>query len=657
MSKLSVTIANRRPCVNLELDPGACSLTRKQLVLITRHSTMTIRSAVLAAVLAASCWVSLPATSSLMPVDDIRPGMVGIGRTIFRGSELEEFKVHILGVLRNIQGPRRDLILAKLEGGPLADTGVAQGMSGSPVYVDGRLIGAVSYSIGAFPKEAIAGITPIEEMKDATGMTRRTAAAQARLDLPITREGLAAALNATYARLAPFAARPSDVQTIGLPAAAAQLSTMLRPIATPVIMSGFDPATVDLISGPFREAGFTPSAAGAASKPPVDAPAGPLREGDAVGITLIGGDIEMGATGTVTHIDGDRVYAFGHPLFNLGPAEFPMTRAYVYTMMPSLMTSFKISSLGETIGTMQQDRATAIAGTLGKGPAMIPMRVTLESQRGQGAQASTTSRTFTFQLVNDQLFTPLLAYVAMFNTLGTYERQFGAATFTIKSRARITGHGDLTVEDVFTGDSPILGAATAVAGPITMLLSNDIEPVSLDGLDITVASSETPRSATIERVWIDEVRPRAGRSIPLKVLTRSYRGEETISTVPIDIPANASGQLSVLVTDGRQLNAIEQRELRRSLQPQSIAQMMRVLNATRRNNRIYIRLLTGTPGAVVNGEALTALPPSVLAVLEGDRNGGSFTPIRSAALGEWEIPMNAAVVGSRVLTIDIEPRR
>lgn len=619
---------------------------------------MTFRTTAVAAALAAFCWVSLPATSALMPVDEIRPGMVGVGRTIFKGTDLEEFKVHILGVLRNIQGPRRNLILARLEGGPLADTGVAQGMSGSPVYVDGRLIGAVSYSIGAFPKEAIAGITPIEEMKDATGMTRRRATAQARLELPITREGLTAALRATYGRLAPFATNPSDVQAIGLPSAAgAQLGTMLRPIATPLIMSGFDPATVDLIAGPFRDAGFTPVVTGTASNLEREAATGPLREGDAVGVKLITGDIEMGATGTITHIDGDRVYAFGHPLYNLGPAEFPMTRAYVYTMMPSLMTSFKISSLGETIGTLQQDRATAIAGTLGKGPALIPMKVTLESQRGQGAEAARTARTFTYQLVNDQLFTPLLAYVAMFNTLGTYERQFGAATFSIKSRARIAGHGDLTVEDVFTGDSPILGAATAVAGPITMLLSNDIAPVALEGLDITIESSETPRSATIERVWIDEVRPRAGRSIPLKVLTRSYRGEETISTVPIDVPANASGQLSVLVTDGRQLNAIEQRELRRSLQPQSIAQMLRVLNSTRRNNRIYIRLLTGTPGAIVNGEALTALPPSVLSVLEGDRNGGSFTPIRSAALGEWEIPMSAAVVGSRLLTIDIEPRR
>jgi hypothetical protein len=159
---------------------------------------------------------------------------------------------------------------------------------------------------------------------------------------------------------------------------------------------------------------------------------------------------------------------------------------------------------------------------------------------------------------------------------------------------------------------------------------------------------------TIERVWLDEVRPRAGRTTALKVLTRSYRGEETISTVPIDIPANAPARLSILVTDGRQLNAIEQRETRRTLEPQTVAQLVKLLNDTRRNNRIYIRLMTGTPGAVVNGEAMAALPPSVLAVLESDRNGGSFTPMRSATVGEWELPMQSAVIGSRLLTLEID---
>ena len=615
---------------------------------------MHMRIAAAALALAALLGVSARTTTALMPIDEIRPGMSGIGRTVFQGTELKEFKVHILGVLRNVQGPKRDLILARLEGGPLAETGVAQGMSGSPVYIDGRLIGAVSYSIGAFSKEAIAGITPIAEMKDATAMPARRASQRARLELPITREGLTAALAAVHDRIAPFARRPADVQAIGMPAAAgAQMGAMLRPIATPLVMGGFEPDVLDFMAGAFRGAGFTPVVGGgAAAAEQAPRSTSPLREGDAIGVSLVSGDLEMGATGTVTHIDGDRVYAFGHPFYNLGPAEFPMTRAYVYTMLPSLMTSFKISSLGETIGTMQQDRATAIAGTLGKGPTLVPMRVTLQSDRG-GAR---TTRSLTFDLVDDQLFTPLVAYVAMFNTITSYERQFGAATVTMQSRARFKGHADLKVDDVYAGDNPILGASAAVAGPLSLLLANDLEPVDLEALDVTVTTTETPRTTTIERVWLDDIRPRPGRTVPLKVLTRSYRGDETISTVPIEIPANAPRELTVLVTDGRQLNVIEQRELRRSIQPQSVAQMLRVLNDTRRNNRIYVRLVTGTPGAVVNGEAMAALPPSVLAVLEGDRNGGSFTPIRSATLGEWEIAMDSAVSGTRVLTVTVEPR-
>src|SRR5688572_19370002 len=430
---------------------------------------MQIRTAAAAIALAALVASAPRAVTPLMPVSEIRAGMTGVGRTVFEGSELQEFKVQILGVLHNVQGPKRNLILARLEGGPLAQTGVAQGMSGSPVYIDGRLIGAVSYSIGAVSREPIAGITPIEEMKDATAMPRVRSTRQARLELPVTRESLTAVLTATYARLAPFAARPADVQALGIPAAAgAQLGAMMRPISTPLLMGGFEPDIADFVAGAFRDSGFTPIITGAASSD-VEPPTGPLREGDAVGVSLIAGDLEMGATGTVTHIDGDRVYAFGHPFYNLGPAEFPMTRAHVYTMLPSLMASFKISSMGETIGTMHQDRATAIAGTLGKGPALVPMTVTLRSDRGDGSAAP---RVMKYQVVNDQLFTPLLAYVALFNTLSSYERQFGAATVSVKSQAKLKGHGELTFEDVFAGESPLLGASAAVAGPLAMVLTN-----------------------------------------------------------------------------------------------------------------------------------------------------------------------------------------
>jgi hypothetical protein len=614
---------------------------------------MKIRVFLATFALAALAMARVPAATPLMPISEIKPGMVGVGRTVFEGSEMKDFKVHILGVLKNVQAPQRNLILARLEGGPLAETGVIAGMSGSPVYIDGRLVGAVSYSIGSFPKEPIAGITPIDEMISATATdapSARRAGAQGRLELPITPERLASAIRATYARVAMFADRPADVQAFGLPAAdGAQMGALLRPIATPLVLSGMSASTSDLVSAMFRDAGFTPMLAGGASGATAQG-AEPLKPGDPIGVSLLGGDAEMGATGTVTHVDGSRVYAFGHPFFNIGPVGFPMTRATVYASLPSLMSSFKIATMGDVIGTLQQDRATAIAGTLGKGPATIPITVTLESERGG-------KRTFQYAAANDQLFTPLLTYVALFNTLGSYERQFGDATFIVSGKASFDKHEDLTYEDIFTGDGTIAAASAYVAGPITMLMGNDHEPVNLKGVNLTIKSAEEERSATIERVWLDDVRPRAGRPVALKVLTRSYRGAETISTIPIEIPANASGQLTVMVTDGKQLNQIEQRELRRSIQPQSVEQMIRVLNQTHRNNRLYVRLLTGTPGAVVNGEALTSLPPSVLSVLEGDRSGGNFTPIRSAAVGEWDLRMDSAVVGTRVLTIDLDSRR
>jgi len=613
---------------------------------------MKIRVFLATVVLAVLGWAGAPASTRLMPVDEIKPGMVGISRTVFEGAEMQEFKVHILGVLRNVQAPQRNLILARLEGGPLAQTGVIAGMSGSPVYIDGRLVGAVSYSIGSFPKEPIAGITPIEEMIAATADTgtRRASAAQPRLDLPITPESLGAAIRATYARIAAFADRPADVQVFGMPASSgSQIGALLRPIATPLVMSGMTATTSDLVSSMFRDAGFTPVLAGGSSGDVVTSNE-PLKPGDPVGVALLSGDGEMGATGTVTHVDGSRVYAFGHPFFNFGTTAFPMTRATVYTSLPSLMSSFKIATMGEVVGTMQQDRATAIAGTLGPGPATIPISITLDSGRSP-------KRTFRFTAANDQLFSPLLTYVALFNTLGSYERQFGDMTYTVKGKASFDKHADLTYDDIFTGDGTIPAASAYVAGPITMLLANDLEKITVKGVDLTISSSEEERSSTIERVWLDDVRPRAGRTVPLKVLTRNYRGSEKISTIPIDIPANAAGQLTVMVTDGKQLNQIEQRELRRSIQPQTVEQMIRVLNQSHRNNRLYVRLLTGTPGAVVNGEALTSLPPSVLAVLEGDRSGGNFTPIRSATLGEWELPMDSAVAGTRVLTIDLDSRK
>ena len=616
---------------------------------------MHIRRLLFAVLIAVPALTDLRADTPQMPVSELRPGMVGIGHTVFNGTRVEEFRAHIIGVLDNVIGTRRSLILARLEGGPLANTGVIAGMSGSPVYIDGKLIGAVSYALGAFSKEPIAGITPIAEMTDATMMnSSRPVGAKVKVEFPLTRDGLTAAFRQALNWNRPFADRDSDARMNGAASVAGlsggQIGTLLRPIATPLVMSGFEPEIAATLGAAFSDQGFVPSGSGGAPGGNRGEMAfeGPLKPGDAVGVEFVNGDLQLGGTGTVTHIDGDKVYAFGHPMYNLGPTEFPMTRAYVYTVLPSLLSSIKLSSTGEVIGTFLQDRATAIMGNLGSGPRMIPIKLTLESDRAP-------SRTFQFNVVNDQLFGPLMSYASILNTFASYERQFGAATFGVRGTVALKNHDAISFDNLFSGDQPSTGAATYVVGPIAALMGNDYEKVDLEAIDLTITSTEQPKTATLERVWLDDPRPRAGRTVPLKVLLRSYRGEDVLRTLPIEIPANASGTLSVLVSDGGRLNLAESREAR-TPQQRSVPQLIKQLNKARRNNTLYVKLLGSDAGAVVNGELLSSLPPSVLAVLEADRNGGNFNALHNTTLGEWEITTEHAVSGTRTLTVPVSAR-
>lgn len=628
------------------------SLTDKHFSPYNGIKLMQLRRLLFSLAAVGVCLAGLSAATPQMSVQEIRPGMVGVGRTVFDGTRVDEFKVNILGVIENVIGTRRNLILARLEGGPLANTGVIAGMSGSPVYIDGRLIGAVAYSLGAFSKEPIAGITPIAEMTDVAALGEvRPPGARVRLDLPLTRENLTAAFRKALNWNRPFADRPGDTLLVGPSGVAGlgadQLGTLLRPIATPLVMAGFEPDLGETLGSAFREQGFVPMGGAPGLRAGEMAYEGPLKPGDAVGVMFVTGDLQLGAVGTVTHIDGAQVYAFGHPMYNLGPTEFPMTRGYVYAVLPSLSSSIKLSSTGETIGTFLQDRATAISGRVGPGPRLIPITMTLESDRGP-------RRTFHYGVVNDQLFTPLMTYAAILNTLSSYERQFGATTLSVRGTAKLKKHEEITFDNLFSGgESPAMGAAAYVVAPITFLMGNDYEKVDLEGLDLTITSAEEPRTARLERVWIDDPRPRAGRTVPLKVLLRTYRGEEVVRTLPIDIPTNASGSLSVLVSDSSRLLQFEQREARAPQAPRSVPQMIRALNKAPRNNVLYVKLLGTDAGAIVNGERLSSLPPSVLAVLEADRNGGNFNPLRTATLGEWELPIEQAVSGSRTLTITV----
>ncbi|MBS1818943.1 MAG: hypothetical protein JSU08_13505 [Acidobacteria bacterium] len=593
---------------------------------------------------------TLRAATPQMSVDDIRPGMVGVGRTVFNGTRVEEFKAHIIGVIENVIGTQRNLILARLEGGPLADTGVIAGMSGSPVYVDGKLIGAVSYSLGSFPKEPIAGITPIAEMTDATALAAtRPGGARVDVTFPLEPESLLASFRKALNLNRPFTERAGDAQLVGVSSVSgfgAEIGTMMRPIATPLSISGFDTRAADVLAPTFRNSGFVPVGAAAAARAGMAEFDGPLKPGDAVGVTFVSGDLELGATGTVTHIDDNKVYAFGHPMYNLGPIEFPMTRAYVYTVLPSLFSSAKLSSTGEVIGTFNQDRATAIAGRLGSGPSLLPVTMTLEADRGIG------TRTFHFNAVKDQMFGPLMTYTALVNTLTSYERQFGTSTYSVQGRLKIKGHEPIALDNMFAGENAASNTSAYIVAPITAMVNNEYETVDMEALEISVKSTEQPRTAQLERVWLDDPRPRPGRTIPLKVLLRTYRGEDIIQTIPIEIPPNARGTLALTVSDGQRLNQTEQREARLP-QPRSVPQIVKALNRARRTNTIYVKLMSSDAGAVVSGELLSSLPPSVLAVIESDRSGGNTSALQTATLGEWQLRTEQAISGVRSLTIQL----
>jgi hypothetical protein len=583
-------------------------------------------------------WAQSP---GFLPATEIKPGMIGVGRTVFAGESIEEFRVNILGVLHNIIGPSRDLILAKLEGGPLASTGVIAGMSGSPVYVDGKLIGAVSYALGSFPKEPFAGITPIGEMTaavDASGP--RPASRDLALNWPASSTEVFATLHRLAERaVAPIRTLPREADVIG-PASLADLAPQLRPIGAAMVLGGFDPSVASDLNAALA-AGMSHDAPAAQSPKPSPAA---LRPGDPVGVTLIRGDLEMGATGTVTYVDGTRVYAFGHPFLGLGPTDFPMTQAHVYAVLPSLDSSLKIATLGPVIGTMSQDRATAIGGILGAGPREVDVSVTLTSDHAP-------ARHLSFSVLRDQLLTPLFSYVAVLNSLASYERQSGALTIGLTGSIDYGKDGAVALDDVFASDNALTVASAASTASIGVAANNEFRSLLPDHVDLHFNVVERQQISTIERVWLDTTRPQFGATHTLQVLLRNYRGAPETISMPVTMPAQATGPLTLLVSDAPTLATLEKTDLKPGT-PTTLGELVTQMNATRRNNRLYVRLLTASPGAVIGGETLPALPSSVRSVLDGDKSIASV-PIARTVVGAWDERLDRAVKGSRELTITL----
>ncbi len=613
-----------------------------------------LRSWLLCALLA----LAAPAAgqTDFLSVDDVEPGMVGEGRTAFHGETIETFEVEILGVLEGAMAGR-SIILASLSGGPLAHTGVMQGMSGSPVYVDGRLLGAVAYAF-PFAKDAIAGITPFEEM------VRFTEEPLGSAGTPAGSGGLVGVASTPRLhfdeRGAPsFDPAPPGTLADAAPPDLAAASSQLVPILTPVAASGLSPEAHATLAPLFRQLGMQ---LGNTSLPFPQGPSSalaeegsqPLAPGSPVGATLIGGDLVLMAGGTVTHVDEltGEVFAFGHPFTGLGTMSIPMQAARVEASVASLSNSFRMTSAGPAIGVWRQDRETGIRGRLGLRARTIPLSVEVTGSRGG-------RRRYDLELVDHELYTPLLAYSGLISILSQEERPAGAQTLDLRARIGIPEGRTLPVGDVFASGTGgvALSAAALVAAPLALLLSNPVERVPVRSIEVEVTASERARTATLTRAWLQSSRVRAGETATLRVATRDYRGSERVREIEAPIPANAAGRrLQLVVADALGASLQDQR-MGVNRTPSRLEQIYRAIGRRRQQSRLYVRLVGGGgSAAVVAGEYLPSLPPSVRSVMSRDTSGGIARPVASSVLWEGHLDFDAAVSGFQQVTFQVESR-
>ncbi len=586
---------------------------------------------------------SVPAVK-VMPVGEVKEGMRGTAKTVFRGTTSEEFGVEILGVIPNWIGPRQDVIIGKLSGANAERTFVFAGMSGSPVYVDGKLIGAISYSF-PFAKEPICGITPYEQMTSvmdqaiAGGPTKRTPVAFSLAELRADLWRPALPHSSQGPLLSGFA--PSSL----LMSVAGQ---SMVPIATPLYFSGISPEVLQTFAPELTRAGAMPVAA--ASGDPKARDLAPHKEttllgGDSVMVFLARGDVQIGAAGTVTHRDGEKIYAFGHPFFSLGSANLPMTESHVVTVVPNTNNSFKLAVADATVGAMTQDRATAIYGKLGQAAKMLPVKIRLINSRGHVGEIN-------FESALDEFLTPLIVNAGVANTVVAQERGLGEMTIELKGEIKIKGEDSIRIDRRFGGQQALALASSATAVPLAALLRANFDGLEITGVDLQMTSADGGKSGALDRISIDKQQVKAGETVELTVTERSESGIFTTRKIPLTIPKDtAPGQLTLKVGDG---NAVQENAAVTQFTPKTAAELISTINHLKRPDRLYAVLSRTSTGTIIGASELPNLPPSVLATLNNDRSAGGSKPSVQTLVAELELPTGQFIItGSQTLNLEV----
>lgn len=568
------------------------------------------------------------------PLSSVKPGLKGVAYTVFSGDQVEKIDLEVIGVLKDALGPKEDVILVRLLGEKVEQTGVVAGMSGSPVYIDGKLAGALSLKLGSFTKEAIAGVTPIENMMDV--------------------EKSSALPPATTAAISRNGDKSAFVAHIPLPEDLAQQVSVgagqfLTRIETPLISTGLYPETLARFSNGISSWGMTTLAGGTAAPTPEDTQ---LKPGDMVGIDLIRGDLTLSAGCTVTTVVADRILACGHPLFNFGSVAMPLSRAHVLMTLSSSMASTKVITTGGTIGTLTQDRTTAIMGKLGPGPSMIPVDVTLETPAAL--------KKFHFEIIGNPQLTPILVALATYNGIIGSPAYGEGFTLALDGTIALKGHTPVRLEDLFaptnTQTPDGYSVALDVLGAFERVYSNPYEIPQVDRVDLHVTMLAERRSAVIDSAWLEKSEVSPGETVAVKVLLKPYRGVPFVQEIPVTVPSQAShGTLELMISDAETLNRnIQFLAANSQARLPGLEELIQLINRERHNDRLYATLLQPTPTLFVEDKELPNAPTSEINVLDQRQNPGGARLQWQSTAGEWSVEMHQVIAGERMLTITVK---
>ncbi len=607
----------------------------------------------------ATLTAAIPASPiETLGVDKIVAGMKGYGVSdLGDGKGVQRFEVQILGVMKRY-APRQDLILARVSGAGLESSGIIAGMSGSPIYVEGRLVGALAYG-WPFSKDAICGITPIQSMLD----IRHAPAGP-----PVPIGGSAPGAQASAAGGAPAAGGGSITTAAFMQAFSSgrfreQMESLVQPLrARPAEGMAALPIPVSFSGGGVggklfdrvaEAAGWMAAPSGASARPaarpvPGTAPAAGLLPGSAVAAQLLSGDMDLAATGTVTWVEGNSVLAFGHPFLSMGPVSMPMTQAEVLTVFPSLYRSFKFAATGPVIGSITQDRSTGILGTFGTRAPMVPITLRISSDAGIAPQ------TYRFEAVHNSMLTPILSALAIDNVVTTLEKRTGERTLVWKSTIRTPGR-TIRWDSVFSGLSAREEAVSSLAVLTNYLMANEFRDLTILGMDVEISHSDRLQSARVVHVEARKERVRPGEEVPVWVDLVDFRGSSRRVVMTLKVPADTPpGTLNVFVGDGTSATAYDLAAV--PPDPQSLDQALDFLGRIRPANSLNLLSYRRAPGAIVGGEPLPSLPPTVTAILR-DRGPGEasapdlgFVRLQSETL-EQPVP----VTGSVRLHVEVVP--